>query len=55
MMVKLKAIKGWRMKVMKKMKMNTVRHFAEAAVETITLMSFGLAVTSVRGGSMGSA
>lgn len=54
-MVRLKAIQGWQMKVMRRMKMNTVKHFVEAAVEIIMQMSFGLAVTSARGGFTGSA
>lgn len=41
------------MKTMKKKKMNIVKHFAEAAVETTMPMSFGLVVTSVKGGIMG--
>lgn len=35
-------------------RMNIVKHFVAAVVEITTQMSFGLAVTSVRGGSMGS-
>ena len=54
MMVRLKAIQDWQMKVMKRMTMNTAKHFVAAVGEIIMQMSFGLVVTFVRGGSMGS-
>lgn len=35
--------------------MNIVKHFVEPVAEIIMRMNFGLAVTSVRSGTMGSA
>lgn len=49
-----KAIKGYVMRVTWRMKMSMAKHFV-GAVEAITVpMNSGLAVTSVRGGTMGS-
>lgn len=43
------------MKVMlERMKMSTVKLYVGAVVEITVLMSFGLVVTSARGGTMGS-
>lgn len=55
MMGCLTAIQGLQMRVMRKRKMNIVKLFVEAVVAIIMLMSFGLAVTSAKSGSMGSA
>ena len=39
---------------LERMKMSTVKLFVGAVVEITVLMSFGLVVTSARGGTMGS-
>lgn len=53
-MGKLEAIQGYRMEIMRtRMKMNMVKPFVGAVEEITMLMSFGFAVISVRGGSMG--
>lgn len=54
-MVKLKAIQNWQMRVTRKMKMSTVKRYVVAVEEITVQMSSGLAVTSVKGGTMGSA
>jgi len=51
--VRPKAHQSLQMKVTRRKK-NMVRHYVAAVVGIIVLMNFGLAATSVRGGSMGS-
>lgn len=54
-MARLRATQSWQMKVMKRMKMSTVKRYVAAVVEITTQMSSGLVVTSVSGGTMGNA
>lgn len=51
-MVKSKVTQNQQRKAMKRMKKNIVIHYVEAVEEITMQMSFGLAVTSVSGGSM---
>lgn len=50
---RLKAPQGLQMKVSKRMKMNTVKHYVAAVVETTMRMNSGSAVTYASGGSTG--
>jgi hypothetical protein len=54
-MDKSRAIQGLLMRFMRRKKTNIVKPFVGAAAEITMPMNFGLAVTSVKGGSMESA
>ena len=54
-MGKLKATQSLQMRVMRRMKMSTVKPSAVAVAEITMQMNSGLAVIYVRGGSMGNA
>lgn len=53
-MYRSETILSYLVKVMGRMRMSTVKPYAEAVAGITVLMSFGLAATSARGGSMGS-